>query len=136
MRHIYVFGPPGSQKTVMIVRANAQKYGTTESSEWITLVHGLLDEMENPFVSPNGLEVITREQFSEKHTLDIRFHVQAVHNQPHPAVEFSLREGRNETHLTLADALILGEVFRQLIQASWVRPFIAGRLAKYPARPA
>jgi hypothetical protein len=53
MRHIYVFGPPGSQKTVLMIKANADKFGTTEDSEWITLVHGLFDEMENPFQRPN-----------------------------------------------------------------------------------
>ena len=128
-----MFGPPSTATVREIVAYNAGKYGTTEASEWVTLVHGLFDEMENPFQRPNALEVITRESFPEKHTLDIRFHAQVINGQPHPAVEFSLREGNKETHLTLTDALILGEVFRQLIQASWVRPFIAGRLAKYPA---
>jgi hypothetical protein len=123
MRYIYVFGPPGSQKTVMMIEANAKKYGTTEASEWITLVHGLFDEMENPFQRPNALEVITRENFPEKYTLDIRFHAQVVNGQPHPAIEFSLREGNKEAHLTFTDALIRGEVFRQLIRAGWVRPF-------------
>jgi hypothetical protein len=132
MRHIYVFGPPGSQKTVMMIKANAEKFGTTEDSEWITLVHGLFDEMENPFQKPNALEVVTREVFEEKAQLEIRFHTQLVDGRPHPAVEFTVSNQSGPRHLALADAQAIGDLFRQFIQASWVAPLIAGRLASVP----
>jgi len=114
------------------IKANAEKFGTTEDSEWITLVHGLFDEMENPFQKPNVLEVVTRELFADKATLELRFHTQVVDGRPHPAVEFALATKAGPGHLTLADAQILGDVFRQFIQASWVAPLIAGRLASVP----
>jgi hypothetical protein len=50
----------------------AEKFGTTEDSEWITLVHGLFDEMENPFQRPNALEVVTRDVFEDKAQLESR----------------------------------------------------------------
>jgi hypothetical protein len=47
INHIYVFGPPGTKKTRQIVEENAEKFDTTWNEEWLRLVHGLFDEMEN-----------------------------------------------------------------------------------------
>jgi hypothetical protein len=41
----------------VIIKPNAEKFGTTADSEWFTLVHDLFDKMENPIQTPNVLEV-------------------------------------------------------------------------------
>ena len=94
INHIYVFGPPGTEKTRQIVEENAEKFDTTWNEEWLRLVHGLFDEMENPFLTRNVVQTLSEEFFEGKAQVDVRCHTQVFKGQAYPAVKFSLFDDR------------------------------------------
>ena len=124
INHIYVFGPPGTKKTRQIVEENAEKFDTTWNEEWLRLVHGLFDEMENPFLTRNVVQTLSEEFFEGRAQVDVRCHTQVFKGQAYPAVEFSLFDDRGPLHLTLRDAQVMGELFQRLIQSSWCKPLV------------
>jgi signal transduction histidine kinase len=92
IHHIYVFGPPGTEKTRQIVEENAQKFDTTWNEEWLRLVHGLFDEMENPFLTRNVVQALSEEFFEGKAQVDVRCHTQVFKGQVYPAVGVNLKK--------------------------------------------
>ena len=87
-------------------------------------MHGLFDEMENPFLTRNVVQTLSEEFFEGRAQVDVRCHTQVFKGQAYPAVEFSLFDDRGPVHLTLRDAHVMGELFQRLIQSSWCKPLV------------